>query len=340
MTAFRKTSINFANHKLLCTMIIKSILDTDLYKFTTSYAYIKLFPYAMGTFTFIDRDETRYNDEFVRSLRDEVDAMSRIRLTESEIDFMLGACRFLPRMDDVEERAIERGAAHTSFSRRLVAFAVDMAVTAVVLAVLRFAFPAADDTAAGHIGLLMGATGIAFMLVPLLTRGQTVGHRAVGLRVVRPDGTTAPGISYIVRYGLLFWVFLLLPSWVAALFPAAGSPVLHLGDEVSISSAGISAVLFSVYVTWVVTIAARAVRSAFKHPFVMLNGIISNTRIMSVAQADRLRTARHEETLAEELHELDIDPLGTDLDDAFDSSFDTTSADEGVDFDPEEQGHI
>lgn len=28
-------------------MVIKTILDTDLYKFTTSYAYIKLFPYAM-----------------------------------------------------------------------------------------------------------------------------------------------------------------------------------------------------------------------------------------------------------------------------------------------------
>lgn len=27
-------------------MIIKSILDTDLYKFTTSYAYMKLFPQA------------------------------------------------------------------------------------------------------------------------------------------------------------------------------------------------------------------------------------------------------------------------------------------------------
>ena len=39
-------------------MVIKTILDTDLYKFTTSYAYIKLFPYALGTFTFKDRDET------------------------------------------------------------------------------------------------------------------------------------------------------------------------------------------------------------------------------------------------------------------------------------------
>ena len=37
-------------------MVIKSILDTDLYKFTTSYAYIKLFPYAMGTFVFKDTD--------------------------------------------------------------------------------------------------------------------------------------------------------------------------------------------------------------------------------------------------------------------------------------------
>ena len=31
--------------------MIHTILDTDLYKFTTSYAYIKLFPYAMGTFS-------------------------------------------------------------------------------------------------------------------------------------------------------------------------------------------------------------------------------------------------------------------------------------------------
>lgn len=35
-------------------MIVKSILDTDLYKFTTSYAYMKLFPQARGTFEFFD----------------------------------------------------------------------------------------------------------------------------------------------------------------------------------------------------------------------------------------------------------------------------------------------
>lgn len=49
-------------------MIIKSILDTDLYKFTTSYAYMKLFPQARGTFEFIDRDNTGYPEDFIERL--------------------------------------------------------------------------------------------------------------------------------------------------------------------------------------------------------------------------------------------------------------------------------
>ena len=56
-------------------MIINSILDTDLYKFTTSYAYIKLFPYALGTFTFVDRDDTVYTEDFLRALREEIGKM-------------------------------------------------------------------------------------------------------------------------------------------------------------------------------------------------------------------------------------------------------------------------
>ena len=40
--------------------IIKSILDTDLYKLTTSYAYSKLFPRAYGEFEFVDRDDRDY----------------------------------------------------------------------------------------------------------------------------------------------------------------------------------------------------------------------------------------------------------------------------------------
>ena len=50
-------------------MIVKTLLDTDLYKFTTSYAYIKLFPYAMGTFSFNDRNETQYTEDFLKALK-------------------------------------------------------------------------------------------------------------------------------------------------------------------------------------------------------------------------------------------------------------------------------
>jgi len=79
-------------------MIITSLLDTDLYKFTTSYAYLKLFPYAMGRFSFIDRDGTYYTPEFVERLRAEISDMSKIHLTNEELEYMTSHCRFLPRL--------------------------------------------------------------------------------------------------------------------------------------------------------------------------------------------------------------------------------------------------
>ena len=79
-------------------MIVRTLLDTDLYKFTTSYAYIKLFPYAMGTFSFNDRNETEYTEEFLEALKSEFSKLSRLRLTEEELEYMTRNCRFLPRV--------------------------------------------------------------------------------------------------------------------------------------------------------------------------------------------------------------------------------------------------
>ena len=67
-------------------MIVRTLLDTDLYKFTTSYAYIKLFPYAMGTFSFNDRNETEYTEEVLEALKSEFSNLSRLRLTEEELE--------------------------------------------------------------------------------------------------------------------------------------------------------------------------------------------------------------------------------------------------------------
>lgn len=75
--------------------MVKSILDTDLYKFTTSYAYMKLYPDAEGTFTFNDRDNTVYTVEFLKELRLELAKLSGLRLTQEEFKFCQ-TIRFIP----------------------------------------------------------------------------------------------------------------------------------------------------------------------------------------------------------------------------------------------------
>lgn len=78
--------------------MIYSILDTDLYKFTTSYAYIKLFPYAMGTFSFTDRDSAIYTETFLVKLKNAIKHLSQIALTSEEQEYMSSHCRFLPHV--------------------------------------------------------------------------------------------------------------------------------------------------------------------------------------------------------------------------------------------------
>ncbi len=76
--------------------IIKSILDTDLYKFTTSYAYAKLFPRACGEFEFVDRSNGNYPDGFDELVRKELDEMANLRLSREEEAFVRSRMTYLP----------------------------------------------------------------------------------------------------------------------------------------------------------------------------------------------------------------------------------------------------
>lgn len=76
--------------------IIRSVLDTDLYKFTTSYAYSKLYPRAYGQFRFIDRSRVAYPEGFGAALRAEVQAMSRLALSRDEAAFLRQELPYLP----------------------------------------------------------------------------------------------------------------------------------------------------------------------------------------------------------------------------------------------------
>ena len=76
--------------------IIQSVLDTDLYKFTTSYAYSKLYPRAYGQFRFIDRGKTTYPQGFAEELKKEIQEMSKLTLTKDEASFLYRELPYLP----------------------------------------------------------------------------------------------------------------------------------------------------------------------------------------------------------------------------------------------------
>ena len=201
--------------------------------------------------------------------------------------------RFLPDIDRMNERAIERGELRTSFTRRLLAFGIDLVVTALASLALHAAAPSLFAGDAGKLGAQMAATGIVFMLIPIVTHGRTPGHMALKLRVVRPDGTVAGPVAYVARYALLFWCFLLLPRWVSVLVPTSLALTSGTGEQVYVAM-GLRILVMVVQAIWLVTVAARAVRCAFGRPFVMLNGIMTNTRVMAEPQLERLRRGAHE----------------------------------------------
>lgn len=78
--------------------IIKSLLDTDLYKLSTSYFYMRKFPEAQGTFSFIDRGGTEYNEDFLLNFRLELQNLKNLKLGEAELeDVMKKVGHYIPR---------------------------------------------------------------------------------------------------------------------------------------------------------------------------------------------------------------------------------------------------
>lgn len=73
-----------------------SILDTDLYKFSTSYAYMKMFPEAEGTFSFIDRNKVKRTNEFLSRLKDYLEKACNVRLSNIEKEWCIKNIPYIP----------------------------------------------------------------------------------------------------------------------------------------------------------------------------------------------------------------------------------------------------
>ena len=78
-------------------MIIRSILENDLYKFSMSYYYQVHYPNAWGVFAFHDRNNTQYSEEFVAALKEELSNLSTLSLQRSEFDWAVKSICYIPQ---------------------------------------------------------------------------------------------------------------------------------------------------------------------------------------------------------------------------------------------------
>ena len=77
--------------------MVLSILDTDLYKFSTSNAYFQLYPLAEGTFKFNDRAAEVYDGSFLEEFKKAIRSLEALSLTEEEFAYVTGRVRYIHR---------------------------------------------------------------------------------------------------------------------------------------------------------------------------------------------------------------------------------------------------
>lgn len=76
--------------------IITHFTDNDLYSFTCQYYILEKYPRAEVEYSFFDRDNTVYPEGFAALLREQVDHMREVTITDEEVRFMRDRCLFLP----------------------------------------------------------------------------------------------------------------------------------------------------------------------------------------------------------------------------------------------------
>lgn len=241
----------------------------------------------------------------------------------------------LPSMTEVNEQSRERGSSRVSLTRRLIATIVDLTILLAVFAIawimlsptdaqiakalavdpsragaktLAFRFIGgllADPMSALLIALALGA--ILFAVIPLASKGRTIGKALVGIHIVRTDGSDAPAWSYWVRY-LASALFLLVPLALVLLAP----------EEIEgASSSIILQVVGLIVIVWLLTIVARVIGSFSGRPYVSLSEIVSGTRLAPTNQGAASEAAetssRNERSAQQQANNPTAHPANSDL---------------------------
>lgn len=76
--------------------ILNHFTDNDLYTFTCQYYILEKYPRAEVEYTFFDRNGFRYPEGFDALLREQVEMMKDVVITDEEVEFMTKRCVWLP----------------------------------------------------------------------------------------------------------------------------------------------------------------------------------------------------------------------------------------------------
>ncbi len=76
--------------------ILSHFTDNDLYTFTCQYYILEKYPRAEVEYTFFDRNGYRYPEGFGTLLREQVEMMKDVVITDEEVEFMANRCAWLP----------------------------------------------------------------------------------------------------------------------------------------------------------------------------------------------------------------------------------------------------
>lgn len=75
-------------------MIIQHFTDNDLYKFSVMHAIQRLYPWSYVKYAFTNRGKTEFPKDFAVRMREEVDSMASLKLTQEEKRFIEKRCYF------------------------------------------------------------------------------------------------------------------------------------------------------------------------------------------------------------------------------------------------------
>ena len=76
--------------------IVRHFTDNDLYTFTCQYYILMKYPRAEVEYTFFDRNHQIYPKGFAGLLREQLDGMAGVVITDEEVTYMRDNCVFLP----------------------------------------------------------------------------------------------------------------------------------------------------------------------------------------------------------------------------------------------------